>query len=141
MRRRAEPGPWDLLARLIAGEHWRSMAACGTAEPDLFFPVSASACNLSQVARAKEICGRCLVRDQCLEFALETRQLHGIWGGTTEEERYRLFRTPQRRASAGETVSRADGYRLAARSGPGDPARGDCGLPQRNTAVTGAGSR
>jgi WhiB family transcriptional regulator, redox-sensing transcriptional regulator len=82
--------PW--LAQLAAGAHWRAAAACGSADADLFFPVSASANNPQQAAdateRAKAVCARCLVRRECLAFALRTRQLHGIWGGMTEKERY-----------------------------------------------------
>jgi WhiB family redox-sensing transcriptional regulator len=33
------------------------------------------------------VCAVCRVRRQCLRFALATRQSHGIWGGTTEDER------------------------------------------------------
>jgi len=90
------------LAQLIAGEHWRVMAACGSAEPELFFPVSASASHLGQAAEAKVICARCLVRRECLAFAIRTRQMHGIWGGMTEEERYTLVRAEQERARATE---------------------------------------
>ncbi|HSZ43585.1 MAG TPA: WhiB family transcriptional regulator [Trebonia sp.] len=100
MRRPAERGSWDLLARLIAGEHWQSVAACRTAEPDLFFPVSASENSLPQVAEAKEICGRCMARGRCLKFAIETRQQYGIWGGLTEEERYPLVRAELHRPLA-----------------------------------------
>jgi WhiB family transcriptional regulator, redox-sensing transcriptional regulator len=78
------------LAQLVAGEHWQTVAACRAADPDLFFPVSASANNLQQVADAKAICACCRVRRECLDFALRTRQLHGIWAGMTEEERYSL---------------------------------------------------
>jgi WhiB family transcriptional regulator, redox-sensing transcriptional regulator len=66
---------------------WRSAAACRSADPELFFPVSGFGQALKQVAEAKAICARCPVRRQCLAFALRTRQPHGIWGGMTEEER------------------------------------------------------
>jgi WhiB family transcriptional regulator, redox-sensing transcriptional regulator len=89
--------PW--LAQLIAGEHWRTIAACRSADPDLFFPVSASANNLQQVADAKAICACCLVRRECLDFALRTRQLHGIWAGMTEEERYPLMKAEHQAGS------------------------------------------
>jgi len=32
---------------------------------------------------------------QCLAFALRTRQVHGIWGGLTEEERHQAAKTSQ----------------------------------------------
>ena len=37
--------------------------------------------------RAKSICAVCVVRDDCLSFAIETKEQHGIWGGLTELER------------------------------------------------------
>ena len=79
-RRTMKQGP-------VAEGNWRSAAACRSADPDLFFPISAFGQALEQVAEAKAICARCPVRRQCLAFALRTRQAHGIWGGMTEEER------------------------------------------------------
>ena len=66
---------------------WQEFAACMSVDPDLFFPVSSVGKSLEQVARAKAVCARCLVRRDCLSFALRTQQAHGIWGGLTEEER------------------------------------------------------
>ncbi|MGH3185586.1 MAG: WhiB family transcriptional regulator [Streptosporangiaceae bacterium] len=74
------------VARLIEGNWWMR-AACQSSDPDLFFPVSSTGKSLEQVDEAKAVCARCLVRRQCLVFALQTRQVHGIWGGLTEEER------------------------------------------------------
>jgi WhiB family transcriptional regulator, redox-sensing transcriptional regulator len=74
---------WPLTGR----EDWRSAAACLSADPELFFPVSDSGPSLAQAAEAKAICAGCPVRRQCLSFALRTRQVHGIWGGLTERER------------------------------------------------------
>jgi hypothetical protein len=39
------------------------------------------------------------VRPECLAFALETQQVHGVWGGMGERERARLMRS--RRLSDG----------------------------------------
>jgi WhiB family transcriptional regulator, redox-sensing transcriptional regulator len=90
------------LLTLLADEHWRPIAACRTAEPDLFFPVSAADNNRLQVTEAKAVCAGCLVRRECLDFAIRTRQMHGIWGGLTEEERYPVVRAHQQRVhSAG----------------------------------------
>lgn len=41
---------------------------------------------------AKWICLSCPVQDACLQFALETNQGMGIWGGMDEDERRRLRR-------------------------------------------------
>ena len=68
-------------------QNWRSAAACRSADPDLFFPISATDPATRQIARAKTICAACRVRRECLAFALRTEQVHGIWGGTTEHER------------------------------------------------------
>jgi WhiB family redox-sensing transcriptional regulator len=43
---------------------------------------------MAQVAEAKAMCAGCEVRAECLAFAMHTRQVHGIWGGLTEHERY-----------------------------------------------------
>ena len=72
-----------------APRNWRSAAACRFTDPDLFFPLSASGKSEEQVRQAKAICAACPVRLACLAFALRTHQTHGIWGGLTEEERYR----------------------------------------------------
>jgi len=83
---------------LAAERDWRSAAACRSADPELFFPISAFGQALEQVAEAKAICARCPVRRQCLAFALRTRQAHGIWGGLTEEERDFIRRPGSRTA-------------------------------------------
>lgn len=71
---------------------WLEAGACLTADPDLFFPVATGPVGASQAARAQRICERCRVRRQCLEFAMTSGQAHGIWGGTTPEERIRVRR-------------------------------------------------
>ena len=81
------PGPLSDQTVTILGQDWRLLAACRHADPELFFPVSASGPSLDQVTQAKAICAGCPVRRQCLAFALDTRQDHGVWGGTSEEER------------------------------------------------------
>ena len=65
---------------------WRS-AACREADPELFFPIAAHGPGAGEVARAKAVCAACRVRRQCLQYALATHQLHGVWGGTSEDER------------------------------------------------------
>lgn len=63
-----------------------------SADPDVFFPISSSGPALQQVEQARKICAGCQVQQPCLDFALATGQVHGVWGGTTEEERVRLLR-------------------------------------------------
>ena len=74
-------------ALTVAMKDWRQRAACRSADPDLFFPISATGPSAEQTARAKAVCETCRVCCECLAFALATRQAHGVWGGTSEEER------------------------------------------------------
>ena len=85
--------------------NWRSSAACLSADPDLFFPISSTGPAERQIARAKVICAGCPVRVQCLDFALTHDQTHGIWGGTTAEDRQRDRRRRRRRAAAKRAVA------------------------------------
>ena len=78
---------------------WRHNAACLTEVPELFFPIGNTGPALAQIERAKQVCARCEVREQCLAWALEAGQDHGVWGGMSEEER----RAIKRRKSRGRT--------------------------------------
>lgn len=71
---------------------WRAVAACRDTAPDLFFPIGATGLAIHQIEAAKAVCGGCAVRRECLEFALETNQEAGVWGGTSEDERRGLRR-------------------------------------------------
>lgn len=76
---------------------WRHRAACIGEDPELFFPIGSTGTALEQVDAAKAVCGRCPVTDDCLEWALETNQDAGVWGGLSEDERRSLRRSRQRR--------------------------------------------
>ncbi len=80
--------------------NWRADGACLSADPDLFFPRSSAGPAEKQIARAKRICAGCLVRQECLDFALSHDQVYGIWGGTTPEDRQRDRRRMRRAAAA-----------------------------------------
>jgi WhiB family redox-sensing transcriptional regulator len=71
---------------------WRAAAACLSADPDLFFPVGVGWGTDRQIARAQLICADCPVRQECLDFAMRSGEVHGIWGGATPEERTRARR-------------------------------------------------
>lgn len=60
---------------------------CKDTDPELFFPVGTTGQALLQIDRAKQVCGECPVKIECLDFAIETNQDSGIWGGTSEDER------------------------------------------------------
>lgn len=71
---------------------WRHKAACLTEDPELFFPVGNTGPALQQIEDAKKICQTCEVIDQCLSWALEAGQDHGVWGGMSEDERRAIKR-------------------------------------------------
>ncbi|WP_314220529.1 WhiB family transcriptional regulator [Streptomyces zaehneri] len=73
-------------------DNWREHAECRNEDPDLFFPIGTSGPALLQTEQAKTVCRRCPVREQCLEWAMETEQTLGVWGGTSEDERRALKR-------------------------------------------------
>jgi WhiB family transcriptional regulator, redox-sensing transcriptional regulator len=75
------------MSTTAAGSAWMDLGACREAEPELFFPISSAGPARSQVAAAKLVCARCVVREECLEYALDAGQDHGVWGGLSEEER------------------------------------------------------
>jgi WhiB family transcriptional regulator, redox-sensing transcriptional regulator len=86
------------VSGFTAGGHrgnWRKLAACQSAELELFFPAIPADLTGEQAARAKAVCGACPVRRECLQFALATRQSYGVWGGMTERER-RVAHAPAR---------------------------------------------
>jgi len=68
---------------------WMSEGVCTQVHPDIFF---AEPTNLAATGLAKKACGMCPVVDKCLQYALENREQHGIWGGLTVGERQALLR-------------------------------------------------
>lgn len=62
----------------------RSDRACLGVDPETFFPVYS---GHSAEEKAKRICAGCPVREGCLDFAIDTGQQYGIWGGLNQDER------------------------------------------------------
>ena len=84
----------------LVGERpgWQTRANCMGVDPDLFFPERGQSTR-----EAKEVCRGCVVREDCLEYALANGEKFGIWGGMSERERRRLRRAralARREASA-----------------------------------------
>jgi WhiB family redox-sensing transcriptional regulator len=80
---------------------WQFRAACRGEDAGLFFApgyFEAREEKEAREARAKAICARCPVRDECLEYALSIREIHGVWGGMNEIERRTLLRERERPA-------------------------------------------
>ena len=79
---------------------WQLKANCLGVDPDLFFPERGASTK-----EAKAVCRGCVVRDECLEYALANGEKFGIWGGLSERERRRIRRQRAlaRAASAGQS--------------------------------------
>jgi WhiB family transcriptional regulator, redox-sensing transcriptional regulator len=75
---------------------WRHIAACRHEDPELFFPIGNTGPALVQIEEAKLICQGCPVIEPCLQWALDSGQDAGVWGGLSEDERRELKRRTAR---------------------------------------------
>ena len=79
----------------VAAHSWWDQAACRDEDASCFFAPSYFEKRWEKLAReavAKSYCRGCEVREVCLEYALELRDPHGVWGGLNEMERRALLR-------------------------------------------------
>ncbi|EST32080.1 WhiB family transcriptional regulator [Streptomyces niveus] len=67
---------------------WQENALCAQTGPEFFFPAPGSSTR-----EAKQLCGACEGRRECLEYALDNDERFGVWGGLSEKERERLRRS------------------------------------------------
>jgi WhiB family redox-sensing transcriptional regulator len=77
--------------------NWMARGNCRDGVPARFFPSDGVG-----VDHARRICATCPVREPCLEYALEQRIDHGVWGGASERERRRILK--RRRMEAAEAT-------------------------------------
>jgi WhiB family transcriptional regulator, redox-sensing transcriptional regulator len=66
---------------------WMALGKCRDMDPALFFPSDEAGRRAAQ-----RICAVCPVKIPCLEYSLDNRMDEGVWGGTSEQERYRMLR-------------------------------------------------
>jgi WhiB family transcriptional regulator, redox-sensing transcriptional regulator len=83
---------------LKQGTSWMELARCRDVDPQVFFPSDGPG-----VEAARRYCAECLVRESCLEYALENHIQHGVWGGASERARRRMSR--KRRATLARAIS------------------------------------
>lgn len=74
---------------------WMAEGNCRLHPPATFFPSDGVG-----VDRARKICKGCPVMGMCLEYALESRIDHGVWGGCSERERRRILKRRRQEAAA-----------------------------------------
>jgi WhiB family redox-sensing transcriptional regulator len=75
----------------VTDPDWEDHAACNGVPAEVFFPQRGDPST-----QAKEICGGCPVRDDCLAAAMLRGEKWGIWGGLSERERRQLRKTVMR---------------------------------------------
>ncbi len=81
---------------------WQRLAACRGEDSVYFFAPSYFEKRGEKLAReavAKRICATCPVRLPCLDYALTTREAHGVWGGLNETERRTILKRQAQAAS------------------------------------------
>ena len=74
---------------------WMAEGNCAERPPSLFFPSDGVGVEV-----AKRVCADCPVKARCLDYALDNRIDHGVWGGTSERERRRILKSRQSRPVA-----------------------------------------
>lgn len=62
-------------------------ANCLTADPKIFFSA-----KIKDRELAMSLCNNCLVKSECLEFALEMESVDGIFGATTGDQRKAMLK-------------------------------------------------
>jgi hypothetical protein len=80
-----EAEQFDELVELARLAQLRREGACHGMRTSTFYPRRGKS-----AIPAKSVCWPCPVQSQCLAYALEHHELHGIWGGTSEKERRAL---------------------------------------------------
>lgn len=61
---------------------YQHSGACNGVDPNLFFPERGASTK-----EAKAVCRDCVVREDCLDYAIVKGEKFGIWGGLSERER------------------------------------------------------
>lgn len=84
---RGEPVPGVVMEPVEGELAWQVDALCAQTDPEAFFPEKGGSTR-----EAKRVCAACLVRQECLDYAMDNDERFGIWGGLSERERRRLRR-------------------------------------------------
>jgi WhiB family redox-sensing transcriptional regulator len=87
---------------------WQLRALCRGVDSSAFFPPDGERghARARREARAKDMCGRCPVVQQCRAHALNVGEPYGVWGGLSESDRQALTGSPRKRC--GPAQSEAD---------------------------------
>ena len=70
-------------------EAWQSQALCrDLSDVDFFL----SGDDYAGLKKAKAVCAQCPVQEDCLDFAIQSNQTLGVWGGASPNERRQIRR-------------------------------------------------
>ena len=76
--------PWsDGRPTRFSPPEWTKHALCARHDPDMWYPKRG---DWRTEDKAKDICNRCPVKEQCLQYATENDEQWGIWGGVNFEK-------------------------------------------------------
>lgn len=89
-------GPQVVNFRPSESHDWTRDAECAKPDKPLMFPHEGDS---DGIRLAKDVCGVCPVRQQCLATAMARGESFGVWGGKTEGERRNLRRQQARKAA------------------------------------------
>jgi WhiB family redox-sensing transcriptional regulator len=68
---------------------------CSETDPEAYFPEKGNkGRDARETSMVKNICRSCPYKEECLQWALENREV-GIWGGTTDTDRRRMRKKRQ----------------------------------------------
>lgn len=91
-----------MLLPVDVSQNWDVEARCRGGDASLFFGPERFEPKRERLARetaAKEICKGCPALQPCRDYALQSEEAFGVWGGLTGKERERLLEEGvQRRA-------------------------------------------
>jgi len=73
--------------------NWKLRANCREVDTSVFYPHDSDRLGIKI---AKSICDDCVVRSECLEFALDIRDDDGIYGGLKADERRKILNSRRR---------------------------------------------
>lgn len=73
---------------------WQRHSACRLVSPETFFHPEGERDprKFARERKARTVCAACPVLLQCRRHTLEVREPYGVWGGLSEEDRYRIYR-------------------------------------------------
>lgn len=73
---------------------WRELARCAETDPEIWYPE-----NGQHAITALRICATCEVQAECLAWALEANERHGVFGGIPEGRRRKMHAEYERSRS------------------------------------------